>query len=113
MWPSQSEPGLPSRCKSQQGKRGLRAGARRAQFLGWTWVFRRALQQTQEEVYEVLEGEGEVLVGLAVRLHEEGEGLVGRGDWMGPSHKQWRGWEGQGGEGEKGAPSQGRVNSQV
>ena len=50
---------------------------------------------------------------VVARIVEEGEGLVGRGDWMGPSHKQWRGWEGQGVEGEKGAPSQGRVNSQV
>ena len=67
-------------------------GARRAQSLGWTWVFCQAALLAQVGVYEVLEEGEEGLVDPAVRLLEGDEGLAGRGEWMGHSHKHWMGW---------------------
>ena len=88
-------------------------GARRALSLGWTWVFCQAALPAQVEGYEVLEEEEEGLVDLAVRLHEGGEGLRGRGDWMGRRHKHWRGWAEQVVEGGRVKGRQERGLSQV
>ena len=51
-------------------------------------------------------GGGEVLVDLAVRLHEGDEEQVGRVGWMGRSHG--KGWAGQGVEGRGGEHRLGR-----
>ena len=88
----------------------MKVGARRARSPGWTWVFcQAALPVAQVEGFEVLEEEGEGLVGLAVRLLEGDEGvrlhegdeevLDGMGDWMGQGRTRWTGWAEQAVEG--------------